>query len=310
MIDPTSLVACPDLSIQGLAGTLAVHGSGILCSTFRDTLMGVSMPSGELSWLIAGVGGIVLKRADRIVAGPNSSGMIFCLDDRPVIHWIDQGELFDASQSTAYIAEGSSITARRIGAGSPIAGADTGRTVTSLRYDPVMGILFAGTRDGLLFLYSPDLIPSGVIPSGMSDAALDIRPFTWRKKACIVVMGNNNVACCTADKILWSLSVDEGRLVSCLVMDRKLYLLAWQEGGPCGGIDTGSSMLLILDAVTGERSGTKVLFPGKAFGPTFDLTRKCIVYTSWNGTAHEEDVSGLMGISWYPAGRRIARPDS
>ena len=93
-------------------------------------------------------------------------------------------------------------------------------------------------------------------------------------------------------------------------MNRKAYVCTWQEADPCGGIDTGTSTLVVLDVLTGERLDEKTLFPGKAFGPTIDLEAKRIVYVSWDGQVYQQDISGLEGITWCTAGRRILRKSS
>jgi hypothetical protein len=308
VLDPSILVSCPNLNIQGLASSLLLSGSNLFCTTSRDNLLNISLPSGDLKWLVSGMGGTAVAREGRILAGPNSSGDIYCIDGQPTICWSDKGSCFDASSTSVYLAKGSSITARHLDSGVSIANADAGRDITCLRYDAGSAELLAGTNDGLIVCYNQGLQLTRII-SVSGEAIRDIRPFLWRKKTFILAMDRKTVVCSTFEARQWSVSLDDGLPVSCLVADKKVYLNAWKEGSPCGGIDTGTSKLVILDAFTGNRIETKNLFSGKAFGPVLDITGKRIVYTSWDGTSYNEDIADIPGIAWTTAGRRIARPE-
>jgi len=308
VLDPSALVSCPGLPIQGLATCLFLCGSNLYCTTSRNDLLNVSLPSGKLNWLVSGTGGIATARGDWIISGPNSCGDIFCLDGRPAICWSDKGDCYDASSTSVYIARGSFITARCLGSGISFATADASHEITCLRYDAGSAAVLAGTKDGLIICYDQGLKFKGII-TGANEAVRDIRAFNWRKKPYFIAVDRKTVSCSTLEACLWTASIDDGLPVSCLVMERKVYVNTWKEGAPCGGIDSGTSRLVILDAFNGVRIGTRALFSGKAFGPALDISNKRLVYTSWDGTGHEEDISDLSGIAWTSAGRRIARPD-
>jgi hypothetical protein len=307
IIDPYALIPCPNISIKGLAITLTPQETSMFCTTSRDQFLKVSLPLGDLNWLITGIGGHVLKGGDRIIAGPNSKGDVFCLDGQPSILWTEKGERVDTSGSEVYISSGSSITAHHLDNGTCSAGFNVNHTITALTYDVCTGILLAGTEDGLLYLLSKELEPQSIIMTGISDAVIDIKPFSWRKKSYFIAMSPRAATCCTTEGSLWSFSFVKGSPVSCIIMNRKAYVCTWQEADPCGGIDTGTSTLVIVDVLTGEHLDEKTLFPGKAFGPTIDLEAKRIVYVSWNGQVYQQDISGLEGITWCTAGRRILR---
>jgi hypothetical protein len=307
VIDPLTLVAYPNLSIRGLAEAVSLHGSSLFCTTSRDQILKIAMPSGEIEWLIEGIGGTVHTSGDRIIAGPISNGYIACLNQQPSILWNERGQKTAVSESSVYISSGSSITAHHLDDGASFAGFDTNHTITVLRYVIGTGMLMAGTGDGLIYLFTRGLEPQGFIPTGIGDAITDIRPFTWCKKTYFIATSRGAATCCTSEGPLWYASLVEGYPVSCIIMDSKAYLCTWQEGDPCGGIDTGTSMLIILDSLTGQRVHVKTLFTGKAFGPSIDLTTKRMVYISWNGQVHEEDISTLEGITWCAAGRRMLR---
>ncbi|MCE5274847.1 MAG: hypothetical protein LLG43_06905, partial [Deltaproteobacteria bacterium] len=307
VLDPLALVAYPTLPVTGLAQHMATCGSSMFLSTTQDQILKIALPTGELSWLIAGIGGAVLARGDRVIAGPDSRGMITCISQQPSIIWTRKADLAAASGSTAYITMGSSIAAHRLDTGAFITEFDTGHTITTLQYDAYTGVLLAGTQDGLICFLSQGLEQQGIVVTGISDPIREIRPFTWRKKLHLLVVSRSSIACCTDQGPVWSVSLDEGVPVGCTVMDAKAYVNAWQEGAPCTGIDTGTSVLISLDALTGERSGVKTLCAGKAFGPTIDLSGKRMVFISWSSQALEEDISGMTGITWRPAGRRILR---
>ena len=307
VLDPLALVAYPDLPVTGLARHMTSCGSSMFLSTTQDQLLKIALPTGELSWLIAGIGGAVLARGDRVIAGPDSRGMITCISQQPSIIWTRKADLAAASGSTTYLSMGSSIAAHRLDTGAFITAFDTGHTITALEYDACTGVLLAGTRDGLICFLSQGLEQQGIAATGISDSIREIRPFTWRKKLHLLVAGRSSVACCTEEGSVWSVSLDEGAVVGCTVMDAKAYVSAWQEGAPCTGIDTGTSVLISLDALTGERSGVKTLCAGKAFGPTIDLAGRRMVFVSWSSQVLEEDISGMAGVTWRPAGRRFLR---
>lgn len=307
VLDPSELVSCPGLAIRGLATGLSLSGSILYCTTSRDDLLSISLPSGDLKWLVSGIGGAIAVRGNRIISGPNSSGQVFCLDGRPAVYWLDRGDCFDASPTSAYIARGSSITARRLDSGISFATADTAHDITCLRYDVGSAALLAGTKNGVVVCYDQELRFKGIM-TGTAEAVRDIRTFVWRKKPFILVIDRKTVSCRTFEAVLWSAPLDEGRPVSCLAADRKVFVNAWKEGSPCGGIDTGVSKMIVLDAISGELIREKILCSGKAFGPALDIPGKRLVYTSWDGTGHGEDISDLYGIAWTSAGRRIIRP--
>ncbi len=87
-------------------------------------------------------------------------------------------------------------------------------------------------------------------------------------------------------------------------MDLKLYLSVW-ESGACKGIDTGSSALVVLDALTGETVSRTPLFEAKAFGPLIDPDAGVLEYASWDMSIHETDITDLPGILPVGLGERM-----
>jgi hypothetical protein len=89
------------------------------------------------------------------------------------------------------------------------------------------------------------------------------------------------------------------------IMNNKLFLSTWSEDSPCGGIDTGISMLQEYDALTGRQTRTESMFMGRAFGPTIDLDNGVMKFISSTGTVYNNDISQIPGISPLTLGRRL-----
>jgi len=102
--------------------------------------------------------------------------------------------------------------------------------------------------------------------------------------------------------------MENGRPLQALVMDRRIYLTTWREDkGGCGGIDTGRSLLIVLDALSGAVISRRDLFTSRAFGPWIDLPNGRLVFSNYAMTVQEEDIAGLDGVRSCPLGTSISR---
>lgn len=309
VMDPLRLMACGGFPLSGIARGQAYAGGSLYCSTTRDQFLKIDLPHGNLDWLMDSAGGDVHVRGGRIIAGPGRDGDVSCIGPGPAMAWQRKGTCMDASDSVVYVGDGSRIMGYDLNAGLFLSSADTGHPVSVVRYDPCEGVLISGTMDGLIQLFKKDLEPAGFVSSGHSDPIREARPFSWRKRLHIVGADGKRLFCCTTDGVVWSTELDEGEPSSMIVMDRKVMVNVWDEAGPCGGIDTGVSRLLVFDAVTGERLSSTILCPGRAYGPSLDVKAGIMKFISSNGgESYEEDISSLPGITPLSLGTRLMQP--
>ena len=305
VVSPLTLVECPDLSLNGLAHDLTATQTDLYCTTSRDQLLKVTMPEGSLTWLLTGIGGEVILRGERVVTGPNRLGIISCIGQGPQVLWQYKGTCIDASDSMAYISNGPAIHAFNLENGAAVAQFEVNHTIHVVRYDPCTGGVFAGTSDGLVYLFNKRLELWGIINTATNNAILEIRPFSRRKGLHLIVASNNRLECYTTQSNVWSVSLEGGSPSGMTIMDNRLYLSTWNADNPCGGIDAGISMLQEYDALTGRQTGTEAMFTGRAFGPSIDLDNGVMKFISSTGAVYNKDISEIPGISPLTLGRRI-----
>jgi hypothetical protein len=305
IVSPLSLVSCPDLSLNGLAHDLAAKDTDLYCTTTRDQLLKVTMPEGSLTWLMTGIGGEVCLRGERIITGPNRLGIISCIGRGPQVIWQHKGTCIDASDSMVYISNGPTIHAYNLETGTALAQFEVNHTINVVRYDPCTDGVFAGTSDGLVYLFNNRLELYGIINTTTNNAIMEIRPFNWRKGLHLIVASNKRLECYTSSRNEWSISLEGGSPSGMTIMNNKLFLSTWSEDSPCGGIDTGISMLQEYDALTGRQTRTEAMFMGRAFGPTIDLDNGVMKFISSTGTVYNNDISQIPGISPLTLGRRL-----
>jgi hypothetical protein len=145
----------------------------------------------------------------------------------------------------------------------------------------------------------------GIINTTTDNAIMEIRPFSRRKVLHLIVASNKRLECYTTQSNVWSVSLEGGSPSSMTIMDNKLFLSTWKEDTPCGGIDTGISMLQEYDALTGRQTGTEAMFMGRAFGPSIDLDNGVMKFISSTGAVYNKDISKIPGISPLTLGRRL-----
>ncbi len=305
VVSPLSLVSCPDLFLNGLAHDLVATQTDLYCTTSRDQLLKVTMPEGSLTWLMTGIGGEVCLRGDRVITGPNRLGIISCIGQGPQVLWQHNGSCFDASDSMAYLSNGPTLHAYNLETGAAQAQFEVNHTINVVRYDPCTGGVFAGTSDGLVYLFNNRLEREGIINTTTDNAIMEIRPFSRRKGLYLIVASNNRLECYTAYRNVWSVSLEGGSPSGMTILDNKFFISTWKEETPCGGIDTGISMLQEYDALTGRQTGTEAMFMGRAFGPSIDPDKGVMKFISSTGAVYTKDISQIPGILPLSLGRRL-----
>lgn len=290
---------------KGTATSLCIDGSRLLCSTSRDDLLSFDMTTGACSWIVGGVGGRIKLRNGTIIAGPNIGGNIIALNGKPEVGWASQGEMFTASQGSAYLTRGPNIVAYSLDGGMFLSQFNADSGVCVLEYDPCSGSVIAGSQSGLIYVLDQNLLLKTILTPGLPGTLRSIRSFSSRKELCLAALTDTDAACITPSKVLWKAPLDGGSCTNALVMDSKIFITSWVPGD-CGGIDSGSSSLLVLDARTGERVSKTPLFEAKAFGPVIDLNSGVIKHASWKMDLRQTDISNLVGIKGSSLGCKIS----
>jgi hypothetical protein len=305
VVSPLNLVSCPDLFLNGLAHDLVATETDLYCTTSRDQLLKVTMPEGSLTWLMTGIGGEVCLRGERVITGPNRLGIISCIGQGPKVRWQHKGTCIDASDSMVYISNGPTIYAYNLENGTALAQFEVNHTINVIRYDPCTDGVFAGTSDGLVYLFNNRLELAGIINTTTNDAIMEIRPFSRRKGLHLIVASNKRLECYTTDRNVWSVSLEGGSPSGMTIMNNRFFLSTWSVNTPCGGIDSGISMLQEYDAITGRQTGTETMFMGSAFGPSIDLDNGVMKFISSTGAVYNKDISKIPGILPLTLGRRL-----
>lgn len=301
---PPHLSSITDLGIKGTALSAFADGETLLCTTSRDNLVSIDAATGACSWMVEGAGGRVIGREGLIIAGPDIRGDIMVLGDGPLIRWLCPGGLFTASGGSLYSAHDAVITAHTLKGGLFEAQYRADSTVCALEYDPCQGVVLAGSRTGQITVLGQDLAWLDLLFPNLPGEVRGIRSFHFRRELHVIAFTGSRAACMKAGDILWNRSPEAGIITNAVVMDAKLYLSVW-EPDECGGIDSGESSLVILDALTGDTVSQTTLFGAKAFGPVIDPDAGIMEHISWDGSIHRLDISGLPGISQCSLGTRI-----
>jgi hypothetical protein len=301
---PLHLASSERFMPRGVSPALHAAGQVLFCTTSRDDLLSLDIATGSCLWVVHGPGGRVSVQDGTIVAGPNLDGDIMGLGGVPAIRWVLKGDLFALAPGVAYIARGSSISACSLSDGAVVGGIELGSPVRRLGYDPTQGCVVASSGTDLIYILSKDLKIQSLLNPDLP-APLDIiRTFHLRRELCVVATAQNSVACLKDGKILWKISLGSGTCTSALAMDGKLYLATWSPG-ECGGMDSGSSTLQVLDLKTGEKVSDRPLFSSLSFGPLVDLDAGVISYASPGMEQVQVDISGLTGMKPCPLGTRL-----
>ncbi len=292
------------LEIRGTALSAFMEGGTLLCTTSREDLVSIDATTGSCSWVVDGVGGRVIGRGELIIAGPDIRGDIVVLGDGPQIRWLCPGDLFTASEGSLYSVDGAVITSHTLRDGFFEAAYTADSTVCALGYDPCRGVVLAASQTGQITILGQDLAWMDVLFPNLPGEIRGIRSFHSRHELHVIALAERGAACLRTGDILWSRSLEAGVITNAVVMDSKLYLSAW-EPGECGGIDTGESSLMVLDALTGDTISRSVLFGSKAFGPVIDPDAGIMEHISWDMSVHRTDISDLPGLSPCGLGTRI-----
>lgn len=302
-----NLVVSPPFTVTGPASHACLDGSTLFTTTTGDCLLSIDLPTRRLNWVIRGAGGKILIRNTTVLVGPNTNGRIVALKSAPLLQWISQGQIMDASESIVYISQGNLILGVDIPSGIVVGGHTSTEEISALAFDPCQGLLLAGTIAGTVLVLTQNLVSMGLVATGLSERIHDLRAFHARKTPYVIAVMEHHLAALSTTAVLWSIALDNGKPLQALVLDHKIYLTTWQEDEPCGGIDTGRSYLMIGDALSGVSISQRSLFNGRAFGPLIDLTSGRLIFTNYAMAVQEEDITGLAGVRACPLGTQIRR---
>lgn len=303
---PPHFASVSSLPARGHAESLFTDGGSLLCSTSRGTLFSIDMAAKACIWMAEGVGGKVVRQNDIIITGPDIQGNVIALDDGPGIRWLCPGELFTTSRGHVYAAHGSTITSHTLMDGIFEAEYTTDSAICAIAYDPCQGAVIAASGTGLVSILGQDLVFQDLLVPDLPGRIVSIRSFRSKRELHVIAVTESHAACVSPARVLWSAPIGAGICTNAVVMDFQLYLSVW-EPGECGGIDTGSSTLVILDALTGEPVSRTRLFGAKAFGPLVAPSAGVLEHASWNMAIHEMDISDLPGIRPVSLGERIVQ---
>lgn len=301
---PLHLAPSGSFTPKGAVSALSAAGQTLYCMTSRDDLLAVDMNTGSCSWVARGAGGMVEAQDKAVVAGPNMEGDILCLSGAPAVSWSAKGDCFALGPGAVYIARGPSLSACALAGGAAVAGIDLGSPVRIVGYDPCTERVMAASGNDLVYLLSRDLKIQGFLNPDLPYPLDLIRTFHLRKTLHLIVTARNHVACLTPEKTLWKIALEEGVCTSALVMDSKLYLTTWAPG-ECGGIDSGSAFIHVLDVKTGGRISSTPMFGSLSLGPLVDMDAGVIEYWSPGMERYQLDIKGLAGMKPLPLGARI-----
>ncbi len=291
--------------IKGTVLSLFHENSLLLCTTSRDNLLLVDLPSGACRWIAQGPGGKVTKKDSVIIAGPNMDGDIIAMSCNPGIIWSDRGHLFAAGRGSVYVADGSTITSHSLSGGMYQGRINLDSRVCVLEYDPCTGNVLAGTQSGNISVMDQDLNLQSLSTPGLQGTLTILRSFRMRKDLRIIAATRTNVACITTGGTVWKAVMADGICTGALVMDSKVYITAW-EPGACEGIDSGKSAVIVLDATDGRRISGRSLFGTKAYGPVVGLESKALVYAGSGMEVSQVDIKDLTGMKPESLGSRAA----
>lgn len=303
----SQLVPSAAFTPAGPAACSFVDGSTLYCTTTRNCMLAIDLPSRRLTWAIKGVGGRICVRNGVILAGPNANGHIVCLLARPDLRWMYPGQIVEVSQSGAYLASGNRIVYIDTPSGIALYSYTTAEAISTLRYDPCQGTLMAGTVGGTILFLTQDLTRFGAVQTDLSEKVLTLRTYHYRKQPMLVAITAHHLIAAGVDGIKWARPLSEGTPLQAIIMDSMIYLTTWEEGSGCGGIDTGHTSLSVYEAPTGALLSREQLLTGRAFGPLLDFSVGRIIYANAAMSTRELDISTLSGVRACPLGTRVNR---
>jgi len=289
---------------RGAATSLFSAGPMLLYATSRDDLLKIHPATGSCVKMLRGAGGRVAALNSKILAGPSMEGEVMIMDESLRILWSAPGDSFTASKGSAYLAEGSFIHSYSLSSGRFQTQISLGAPVTAMVFDPCAGVVIAGTDSGNISIFDQDLQSLGSFAAGIPGTLNMIRSFTLKNTLYIFAATESHVLCSAWTRLQWTTGLDGRSCTGAVVMDSHLFLTTWSPG-PCGGIDTGSSTLLVLKALDGSRVSETTLFRARAFGPVIDLESGVMVHGSWGRESVRTDISSLAGVRPLRLGTRV-----
>ena len=303
--NPPEEVTCADIPLAGHATAFSHDGRDLFCTTACDRIARIDLARQSLESVVLGIGGEVVIRGGRVIAGPSSEGTVTALTPDLRVQWRARGDCVDASDSTVYCSQGSTIHGLARETGETVCVAHAGSPVTSLRYDPVAGAVLAGTSDGLVFVLDEGLKMAGVLSTGTGDAITDTRPFSLRGLQCVLAATKGRLCLFRDATLSWSLEAG-GLVMAATVMDAGAFAVVWRMDDACAGADAGVSTLLVVDAAAGTVEKSVTLCTGLALGPCVDLSSGLARFVSFLGVTAQEDITGLHGVLPAGLGRKLA----
>lgn len=296
-------------AIPGVAVHAALDGETLYCTTSRDCLLSIDLITRHLNWAVQGLAGRLCVRSKVVMAGPDRYGRIVALAPGPAIAWTIPGACMDASQAMLYVGRGHEILGVDIRNGMVMHTYASTEVISALAFDPTRGVLMAGTDQGVLLGLSQDLVRFALLITGTEERIEGLRAFHHRKQPYVVALTAHHLIAAADGAVVWNAAMENGRPLQALVMDRRIYVTAWREDEEgCGGIDTGRSLLIVLDALSGAVVSRRDLFTGRAFGPWIDLPNGRLVFSNSAMAVQEEDITTLNGVKSCPLGTHIHRP--
>ncbi len=300
-----ALAQCQAFAYPGPAESVYSEGDNLYISTSGNSVSLVDMASGNLKWSIKGPGGRIKSINGHIVAGPSSEGRIFCFTNTPELVWGSDADMFDVSNSTAFLVKSNIIKAIELSSGKEISTIGLSEKITSLNLDPAEAFIYAGSSEGKIFVLNRGLILNTTIVTGIMDDIIDIHAYTFRKGLFLCGYTKDQVFCTDLQRLIWSQRIESPQIIQMLIMDGNVYVVHFSEGSPCGGIDTGRSYMSVYDSKTGTCLSKEFICNGRLFGPYIDTKGKRLVFSSYEMKVHEYDYSGLYGADRCFLGTRL-----
>jgi outer membrane protein assembly factor BamB len=270
-----------------------------------DSISQINAASGNLVWMIKGIGGHVECAGDYIVAGPSDEGKVVCISKKPELKWSINADFYHVFKNTAIAVKGSIVRAYEISTGNQVASCHLSSKISTLSIDPSTGIIYAGTSEGKINVISHDLHSVAVISAPGNDPVLNIHTFRHKKNSYITAYTEKRLFCADLNGILWSKDIDNGKPIQMFIMDARLYVVSWNESEPCGGLDTGYSCLSVCSALAGEEISSERISTGYVFGPIIDIKNSKLIFTNHEMSLIERDISSLKGIKPVYSGTKI-----
>ncbi len=279
--------------VRGLANATLVAGEQFYCATAGGQLF--KSVRGRVDWLVDGCGGPLLYRSPYLIAGPDKRSMVSVFRAGPELILRAGAKQRAASRSTLYLAQGPELSGHQLVDGILAYSYSLPEAASCLNFDPVRGLLYAGGRQGNLYIFDQELTLVNYLPGAIDRPLLDIRSFSWRRKNYLLGIYADMVAAFDGHGLLWAAEL-AGSFERALVMDRKLYLSCYQLKGICSGRDMGFTQLVILDALNGGREESSELGSGRSLGPLIDLPAGQLIFADHGGRLRHLSLAELPGV--------------